>query len=423
MSWTHSLVALSTFAISAYAGAGAATTATTAAEQKQLVEALSGAAHLGIGGLPSVISQRFSDSPEIFTTAQYLKAKYDELGIPADVLEYNPLDAYPYYYRDIDDTYRSYFQKLIPMLRDEFNGLCDGALDEKKRDAVLKRLERVGLTQSALCKTAAAGRVELYVKTVVDHTTAGTKEMLENRKLATWPNVMAFVATSARTGEIGGRPLCVVGAHMDSVARGEGNRGPITSPTTLAPGADDNASGTAAVFALARALRDWVAAERPELPCDLAFVHFSGEEEGLLGSSVFAHLQVDRPILWMVNFDMIAYNKAPQAVMNVGYNKRFGRQMAEAFLPAPAKLKVAIVEKETFIYSSDQISFWGKGVPAISISEQACADEACAERYKYFNPYLHTPHDTVEHLDFDYAATIVNHSYGGLKNLLTYKRR
>ncbi|MBI3543430.1 MAG: M28 family peptidase [Deltaproteobacteria bacterium] len=393
---------------------------TDASEQRALVEALSGAAQLGVGGLPAVISQRFSDSPEIQTTAQYLKTRYDALGIPAEVLQYDPLDAYPYYFQNTDKTYRSYFIHMTPMLQADFDGLCAGTLPGDKIETVQKRLKRVGLDQQTMCAAVSKDRVELYIRTTVAHTAAITKKMLETRSLATWPNVIALLETGR--GETGARPLCVIGAHMDSVARDGGGRGPIISPATLAPGADDNGSGTAAVLTLARGLHDWLAETKPgALKCDIAILHFSGEEEGLLGSIAFAHLQLKRPVLWMVNFDMIAYNgaKTPHdAVVNVGYDKAFGRALAEPFAASVEGLRSLVIERDTFIYSSDQIAFWDVGVPAISISEQACSNAACNEPFKLFNPTLHTPDDVAAILDFDYAARIIERSYDGLKTLL-----
>jgi hypothetical protein len=399
--------------------------ATTASEQKKYVEDLSGVAQLGIGGLPSVISQRFSDSPEIFSAAQYLVQKYRDFGISASILEYNPLDAFPYYRQNTDETYRSYFKHLTPTLQQEFDGYCANTLTPEKRTVVENRLNRVGLVKDRFCQEPQNMRVEYYISATVDHTTALTKKMLDQRSLVTWPNVLAVVSESRSSLTDSGatvRPLCVIGAHLDSVARDGGGRGPIVSPNTLAPGADDNASGTAAVLTLARALKSWVESEGVNLPCDLAFAHFTGEEEGLLGSLVFAHLQVNRPVLWMANFDMVAFNGGEQPTVNIGYDSRFGRSLAEHFGESSPELRVIIVERETFIYSSDQISFWGIGVPAISISEQACSNVECSNPFKYFNPNLHTPHDTAEILDFDYAARIVNHSFGALKKVLsTYK--
>ena len=399
---------------------------TTGPEQKNLIEALSGAAQLGVGGLPNILSQRFSDSPEIQTTAQYLKTKYDELGIQAGIADYDPMDAFPFYFQSIDRTYRSYFVHMLPMLRSDFDGLCAGTLPADKLETVLKRLKRVSLEKDALCSVAAADRVETYIHRTIENSTSITKKMLTNRTQTTWPNVLAYIPTGENGGEVFERPVCVIGAHMDSVARDGGGRGPIISPATLAPGADDNGSGTAAVLTLARGLRDWVVQSKPaNIKCDIIFAHFSGEEEGLIGSIAFTRLMMKRPILWMVNFDMIAYNGSPEkheAVLNVGYDKAFGRQIADYFTGDSATLKTLIIERETFIYSSDQIAFWDVGVPGISISEQACSNPKCDSPFKFFNPNLHTPGDIAGILDFEYAANIIEHSFDGLKQLLTGKR-
>lgn len=397
---------------------------TTSTEQRILVESLSGAAQLGVGGLPSIISQRFSDSPEIQVTARYLKAKYEEAGITAQILDYNPMDAFPYYVQNTNETYRAYFRPMMGQFKIEFDGLCADTLSPSKQETVLNRIRRVGLEKDSFCVNKAENRVEVYISATVMHTANVTRRMLQRRTQTTWPNVLAVISTSDRAGEVRERPLCLIGAHMDSVARGGGNRGPIVSPAILAPGADDNASGTAAVLTLARALRDWVKTEKKELACDLAFAHFSGEEEGLLGSLAFARIQVKRPLLWMVNFDMIAYNNAPKPAMNVGYDKRWGGLGIATFFDRGVNgtLRTVIVERDAFIYSSDQISFWDIHVPAISISEQACTDPACSERFKYFNPNLHTEMDVVKNLDFKYAANIVNQSFTALTELLTYKQ-
>lgn len=393
---------------------------TSPSEQKQLVEILSGAGHYEYEGLSDVIFQRFSDSPEVFTTARFLKANYGEIGLNAEVVEYDPLDAFPYYFQDTDSTYRNYFNRMIPMLKSDFDGLCAQSLTPERRETVMKRLARVGLGEVAICKTEAKDRVELYISTTIRHTTEMTRAMLTKRSLTTWPNVIATIRTSTNErGEAGERPLCVIGAHMDSVARDGGGRGPILSPATRAPGADDNASGTAAVLTLAKGLKHWIDSTRTNLSCDLAFVHFSGEEEGLLGSLAFTHLQNRAPIVWMVNFDMVAYNKSANPIMNVGYDQRFGNQLTKYFYDQSASLKTLLIERNTFIYSSDQIAFWGIGVPAISISEQACSDLNCSEPFRNFNPFLHTPEDTSDKLDFDYAANVVENSFKGLKRLLT----
>ena len=62
--------------------------------------------------------------------------------------------------------------------------------------------------------------------------------------------------------------IWLVGGHLDSTS---------TAPYSTAPGADDNASGTAATLALAEILHDLHFADT------IRFVHFTGEEQGMLG--------------------------------------------------------------------------------------------------------------------------------------------
>jgi hypothetical protein len=384
---------------------------TNAAEQRELVETLSG----------ELVAQRYSDSKDIYATAEFLKSKYEEAGIDAAIADYDPMQALPYYAETTDQTYRSYFKHLLPVLEVEFNSFCGGTLPDEKSTAVANRLKRVGLEKETFCQVESSKRVETYISATVQHTVEVSRKSLASRSLETWPNVVALVRAPNQPSDGTQNPVCVVGAHMDSVAREGGSRGPVVSPKVAAPGADDNASGTAAVLTLAKAAKNWVQLERPELNCDLLFVHFSGEEEGLLGSLAFAHLQVAKPVRWMVNFDMVAFNsKNSPNVMNIGYDAKFGRGLPEAF-NAGGKLNALVIERETFIYSSDQIAFWSIGVPAISVSEQACADLSCRDPFKYFNPNLHTTEDTTTVLDFEYAANLINQSFEGLKRLLTYK--
>ena len=102
----------------------------------------------------------------------------------------------------------------------------------------------------------------------------------------------------ARAGE-----AVVIGAHYDHV--GIGGRLSVTPDRTgeIHNGADDNASGTAAIIEMART----AAAERTRFPRTLIFVAFAGEERGLLGS---ARYMTDPTvpagnIVAMLNLDMV----------------------------------------------------------------------------------------------------------------------
>lgn len=91
----------------------------------------------------------------------------------------------------------------------------------------------------------------------------------------------------------------VVSAHYDSTASSDDLWSP---PDTPAPGADDDASGCAAILELARILRAQEGFER-----DIELVLFDAEEEGLLGA---AHHVANRtrPVHLMISLDPIGYN-------------------------------------------------------------------------------------------------------------------
>ena len=94
----------------------------------------------------------------------------------------------------------------------------------------------------------------------------------------------------------------VIGAHYDHLGRGgEGSLAPREGE--IHHGADDNASGTAALIELARRL----STKSPKPRRTIVFIAFSGEEEGLIGSSYY----VNHPVVplantvAMINMDMI----------------------------------------------------------------------------------------------------------------------
>jgi hypothetical protein len=95
----------------------------------------------------------------------------------------------------------------------------------------------------------------------------------------------------------------VLGAHYDHV--GFGGRFSTTPERTgeIHNGADDNASGIAALIEIARA----AAADRARFPRSLVFVAFAGEERGLLGSlhyTMAPAVPLDKTVA-MINLDMI----------------------------------------------------------------------------------------------------------------------
>lgn len=89
----------------------------------------------------------------------------------------------------------------------------------------------------------------------------------------------------------------ILGAHYDHHGMWNG---------VLYPGADDNASGTAGVIMLAKALKE--SGIKPKV--NVVFALWSGEEKGLLGSTYYARnpvFPIDRTGMY-VNYDMVGRN-------------------------------------------------------------------------------------------------------------------
>jgi hypothetical protein len=110
----------------------------------------------------------------------------------------------------------------------------------------------------------------------------------------------------------------VLGAHYDHLGYGEdGNSMLRTGEKLIHNGADDNASGTAALVELARLLKKSKARQHNYL-----FVAFSGEELGLYGSKYY----VEHPTVptstysYMINMDMVGrLNDSSQTLTIGGY--------------------------------------------------------------------------------------------------------
>lgn len=104
----------------------------------------------------------------------------------------------------------------------------------------------------------------------------------------------------------------VIGAHYDHLGRG-GQGSLVPDSTEIHHGADDNASGTAAMIELAR---QFAAANNNKRT--LIFIGFGGEEEGLLGSKHYVNnpvFPIDKTIA-MINMDMVG--RLANGRLNVG---------------------------------------------------------------------------------------------------------
>ncbi len=232
----------------------------------------------------------------------------------------------------------------------------------------------------------------------------GSAGLRVERQLFEWGDAEFHNVVATRDGEDPGRPWVVVAAHFDS--------------TPHTPGADDNASGVAAMLEVARLLR------RERLGATVQFVGLNLEEvQNILGQFRVGSLHYARwlrargqAVAGALVLEMLGYTSKRQAallglrlVRRVPREGNFlgvvgdwrSRELLRVFERAAAAhvpvfgMAVPLrgwVAPDT--RRSDNARFWDEGYPALMVTDTA----------DLRNPHYHTPGDTPESLDYDFLA-------------------
>lgn len=157
----------------------------------------------------------------------------------------------------------------------------------------------------------------------------------------------------------------------------------------LAPGADDNGSGTAAVIEAARVLKDY------NFDYTIIYAVWDAEELGLLGSAYYA-ANTTLDILGVINMDMIAWDSNNDNVAEI-HTKNVANSVAlkDSMLMVNSDYSVGIQPSviNPGIGASDHASFWSHGYTAILLIENYYGD---------FNNYYHTSNDLISHYNLPY---------------------
>ena len=235
-----------------------------------------------------------------------------------------------------------------------------------------------------------------------------------SQKMTGWSAELTFAFQAVKTevknvvGVLEGEgPLAeetiVIGAHYDHLGYGPlGSRKPI--PRAIHNGADDNASGTAAIMELARRFsqRDAKPARR------MVFIGFSAEERGLIGSNFY----VSNPLfplektVAMMNFDMIG-RLGPNG-LNVGgvaTAKEFAGLAEKANADEQLKLKTLPT-----MGGSDHARFYGKGIPVIAF-------------FTGLTKEYHTPADKFETINVDGVVQTIDYAERFLDSVIALEKR
>lgn len=160
----------------------------------------------------------------------------------------------------------------------------------------------------------------------------------------------------------GSAQTIVLGAHYDHLGYGEDHNSLYGGqPPMIHNGADDNASGTSALVALARLLH-----RSGDRRYNYAFVAFSGEELGLYGSKYFTdHLPFDTSrirIRFMINMDMVGrLNDSTRGLTIGGYGTSPAWSRLIPLNEGPFAIKVDSAGSGP----SDHTSFYRKNIPVL----------------------------------------------------------
>ncbi len=188
---------------------------------------------------------------------------------------------------------------------------------------------------------------------------------LERRRIVSRNVIGVLPATeSPETAE-----WIAIGAHFDHVGSTPPPRGLLARLSSRTDfvwnGADDNASGSAAILEIARVLAAQGTARRR----NLAFLAFGSEEYGLLGSNWYvAHpsIPLERTVA-MLNLDMVARNpETPVYVAGTASSSGFSDLLdqANSRLAAPLEL----LRDDEYVMRSDQASFLARRIPSLFLS-------------------------------------------------------
>jgi Zn-dependent M28 family amino/carboxypeptidase len=196
----------------------------------------------------------------------------------------------------------------------------------------------------------------------------------------------------------------VVGAHFDHLGfGGMGSRSP--SSTAMHPGADDNASGTSAMMALAEAFVLSGARDR-----SIVFMGYTVEEIGLIGSAHFVRSKILAPeqMTAMVNLDMVG--RLRNDTLYIGGSGT--ASPFEAILDAAddvMPLRLSTMGKGGG-GPSDHASFSAAKVPVLFFFTGLHAE-------------YHTPQDTFDTINPNGIAKVVKFSYGVIDQLAQLSSR
>ena len=209
------------------------------------------------------------------------------------------------------------------------------------------------------------------------------------REKKTGNNVVGYLPASKPTGTLP-KPWIAFGAHYDHLGHGESGNS-LADKSEMGKihfGADDNASGSAAVLAVGEAL-----SKQPRRR-NVILEFWSGEELGLIGSTAYvnaAPVAIDQLEAYF-NFDMVGRMQDNKLTLQAtGSSDSWSRLIEQANVAAGFDL---LVQADPY-QPTDVASFYQAGVPALNFFTGSHKD-------------YHRPSDTADKIDYEDLDRIVD---------------
>ena len=197
-----------------------------------------------------------------------------------------------------------------------------------------------------------------------------------------------------QVGPTPSRQFVVLGAHLDHLGSSGGSSSLAKEDerNEIHPGADDNASGVAAILEIAQHQANLLSEGRLPANRDILFAAWSGEELGLLGSNFWTRemgnphdekASLSNTVVAYLNFDMVGRMEESVSLFGVGSSSIWPGEIETANVP----IGISISPQEESTLPTDATSFYMNEIPTLAAFTGAHTD-------------YHTPRDTAEKLNY-----------------------
>lgn len=273
-------------------------------------------------------------------------------------------------------------QHIMYLASDTLHGRRTGTDDERRAAAyIIEQFKKYGISNAKgnfqNDKYLQAFEYNPHIDTVREHINGN--------------NVVAYINNHAAS-------TIIIGAHYDHLGWGDSTHSLYVGPPAIHHGADDNASGVAAMIEMARLLKNGGLKSN-----NYVFIAFSGEEEGLYGSKWYVtHPTVKlENVDYMFNFDMVGrLDSTSQTLIVNGVGTSPTWKDAMEKIHSPLHIKTT----ESGVGPSDQTSFYLKDIPVLFFFTGQHKD-------------YHKPSDVESKINYDGMEKVVDYCMSLLNEL------